>query len=249
MPSDTASRHHLRPMNVHVRKGSPAERKYRSMGGVPGLKPEQIAPGLPQTPSHDLIYHGGKTIPTLTFTNFYIAGDSWQASDIQNIDWALAAAMTEPTLNNVMAQYFDGVPTSKFMSSQTLPGPVPAHFSQGDVEQLVTQLNSQGRFSSFDLSSTVFNFVLPRGAVLNDNRSPGGTQGGRRVEQGRRGVPEEEEADSLNGLGGYHGSVLVAGKAIFMQSASIPKPPMDRPMAYRCSMCRGRTSWRHSIMN
>ena len=28
------------------------------------------------------------------FTNFYIAGDSWQASDTQNIDWALAAAMT-----------------------------------------------------------------------------------------------------------------------------------------------------------
>jgi hypothetical protein len=47
------------------------------------------------------------------FANFYIAGDSWQASDIQNIDWALAAAMTEPTLNNVMAQYFSVVPRSR----------------------------------------------------------------------------------------------------------------------------------------
>jgi hypothetical protein len=59
------------------------------------------------------------------------------------------------------------------MSSQKLPGAVPAHFSQGDVEQLVTQLNSQGQFASFDLSSTVFNFMLPRGSVLNDNGAPG----------------------------------------------------------------------------
>ena len=136
MPSDSSKPRRLRPMNIHVRKGSPAEHKYRMMAGISDQEPEQIAAGLPPTPAHDLIFHGGKTIPNLTFTNFYVAGDSWQASDIQNIDWALAAAMTEPTLNNVMAQYFSGVPTSKFVASQKLPGPVPTHFSQGDLKML-----------------------------------------------------------------------------------------------------------------
>ena len=78
-------------MNIVIRRGSPAEHKYRSIAGVPDLLPEQLAPGVPPTPAHDLLYHGGKTIPNLTFTNFYVAGDAWQASEIQNIDRALAA--------------------------------------------------------------------------------------------------------------------------------------------------------------
>ena len=214
MPSASATPRRARPMNIVLRRGSSAEHKYRSIAGVPDLLPEQLAPGVPPTPAHDLIYHGGKTIPNLTFTNFYVAGDAWQASDIQNIDRALAAAMTEPTLNNVMAQYFTGVPTSKFVASQKLPGPVPAHISQGDVEQLVGDLHTQGKLAGFDLSTTVFNFMLPRGTVLNDNPAPGATQG-IHATQHRRGVPSEDEADSLNGLGGYHGSVQAGGTTIY----------------------------------
>ena len=204
-----------RPMNVHVARGSRAEHKYRTLAGIPDLLPEALAPGIPPTPAHDLIYHGGKTIPNLTFTNFYVAGDSWAASDIQNIDQALAAAMSEPTLNNVMAQYFSAVPTSAFVASQKLPGAVPARMSQGDVEQLLGTLYDQGRLAGFDLGSTVFNFMLPRSTVLNDNPAPGGAEGLHRAEIHRRGVPEEEEADSLNGLGGYHGSIQKAGASVY----------------------------------
>jgi len=32
--------------------------------------PEVLAPGVPATPAHDLVYHGGHTIPDLVFTNF-----------------------------------------------------------------------------------------------------------------------------------------------------------------------------------
>jgi len=202
-------------MNIYVRRGSNAEDKYRRLGGVPDLKPEQIAPGLPPTPRHDLLYHGGKTIPSLTFANFYVGGDAWPAADVQNIDRALAAAMSEPTLNNVMAQYFSGLPTTTFKSSQTLPGPAPAHMSQGDVEQLVARLVADGKVASFDLGSTVFNFMLPPGTVLNDNPQPGAAAGVPAAESRRPDVPDEEEADSLHGLGGYHGSVQVGGQTVY----------------------------------
>jgi hypothetical protein len=215
MANSTTMPRRPRPMNIHVARGSRAEHKYRALAGIPDLLPEALAPGIPPTPSHDLLYHGGKTIANLTFTNFYVAGGSWQASDIQNIDRALAAAMSEPTLNNVMAQYFNAVPTSRFVASQKLPGPVPAHMSQGDVEQLVRDLHTQGKFTGFDLGSTVFNFMLPRGTVLNDNPARGAAEGVHRAETHRRFVPEEEEADSLNGLGGYHGSVQIGGTSVY----------------------------------
>ena len=101
-------------------------------------------------------------------------------------------------------------PTSRFVASQRLPRRVPAHISQGDVEQLVGNLHTQGKLAGFDLSTTVFNFMLPHGTVLNDNPAPNGTQGVHGT-QHRRGVPSEEEADSLSGLGGYHGSVQTGG--------------------------------------
>ena len=127
-----------------------------------------------------------------------------------------AAAMTDPQLNNVMAQYFNGVaPTSTSKPSQKLPGPAPAHFSQGDVEKLVSDLFTQGKLAGFDYGATVFNFMLPPATVLNDNPAPGGAQGAPTAEVRRRGVPSAEEADSLHGLGGYHGSVQVGSQTLY----------------------------------
>jgi hypothetical protein len=205
-----------RPMNIVARRGSHAEDKYRALGGVLNLEPEQIAPGIAPTPAHDLLYHGGKTIPSLAFTNFYIGGDAWNNSDVQNIDTALAAAMTDPELNNVMAQYFNGVaPTSTPKPSQMLPGAAPATFSQGDVEKLVSDLFTQGTLAGFDYGSTVFNFMLPPGTVLNDNPAVGGAQSAHGHEVKRHGLPHEEEANSLNGLGGYHGSVQSGNQTLY----------------------------------
>jgi hypothetical protein len=215
MTSRNKTPRRTRPMNILYRPGSPAERKYRALAGVPGLQPEALAPHLPPMPEHDLMFHGGKTIPNLTFANLYVGGDAWQSSEMQNIDRALAAAMSEPALNNVMAQYFDGaVPTSRFTGSQTLPGTAPDRLSRGDVERLVGSLQAQGKLSGADLGSTVFNLMLPRGTVLSDDPAPGDTEGAHRTVH-RRGVPDDEEADSLNGLGGYHGSVEIDGATIY----------------------------------
>jgi hypothetical protein len=206
-----------RPMNIIVRRGSHAEDKYRALGGVHRLEPEEIVPSVAPTPAHDLLYHGGKTIPDLKFTNLYVGADDWQQSDIDNIDNALAAAMSDPELNNVMAQYFGGVPpTTAFTPSQKLAGPAPATFSQGDVEQLVGSLFAEGMLADFDYGSTVFNFMLPPGTVLNDNPAPGGARGAPSGEaRRRRFVPAEEEADSLHGLGGYHGSIQTGGQTVY----------------------------------
>jgi hypothetical protein len=197
-------------MNVYVSKGSSAERAYRRRTGVE-VRPEERAPGLPPTPAHDLVFHGGKTIAQLTFSNFYLGGSqAWQPDTIQAIDQALAAAMADQRLNNVMAQYFPNQQlTSTFMASSILPDPAPAVVSKTDVETMIGTLFGQGLLSRYDLGSTVINVMLPSGTVLNDQTATtSGGAGPQEVQVSHRaGIPGAEEADSLHGLGGYHSSV------------------------------------------
>ncbi len=192
----------VRPMYVHVAPGSVAEASIRRAVVMP--QPADLAPGLPATPDHDLIYNGGKTVTDLKFANFYMGGaDSWQASDMQSIDAALAAAMSDQDLNNVMVQYFpSGAITSTFLGSQVLTGSKPAVVSQGDVEALVGSLSDSGALDTYDLSATVVNVLLPSGTILNTNAAPTGMQ----IRAAAVKIPHEDE-DSTNGLGGYHGSI------------------------------------------
>jgi len=208
---------HRRPMNVYVRRGSKAEKAFRKRARSP--VPTAIAPGIPPTPEHDLKYQGGKTIQNLRFMNFYVGGDAWDKGDIANIDQALAAAMSDQDLNNVMVQYFPGPITTTFAGSQTLPGSGPQVMSQGDVEQLVTTFYNGGELAGNDLTSTVFNFLLPPGTVLNtDTTTTGGAQhvaaAVKKQPVKRQIIVPKDEDDSLNGLGGYHGSVHASGTDI-----------------------------------
>jgi len=206
---------HRHPMNVYVKRGSTAERTFRKRAG--SHVPKAIAPGLPPTPAHDLKYQGGKTIQNLRFFNFYVGADAWDAADIGNINKALAAAMSDPDLNNVMVQYFPGPITSAFDGSQNLAGAAPQVISQGDVEQLATTLYTAGTLAGHDLTSTLFNFMLPPGTVLNTDTTTTGS--GQQMiaaikkqahAKHARVVLPKDESDSLNGLGGYHGSVHVS---------------------------------------
>lgn len=207
------SKQMVRPLRVFVGHGTKAEKAFHARMSMPS--PEVIAPGVSPTPAHDLIFHGGHTIADLVFTNLYVGGaGAWKASDIQNIDKALAAAMSDQDLNNVMSQYYpSGNVTSKFKPSQTLGGPPPKVFSQGDVENLVQQLFTDGTLNGFDLKSTVFNFMLPGGTILNTDAAPTGGAISAKAEKVRTHLPADEEEDSTQGLGGYHGSVHVGSGA------------------------------------
>jgi hypothetical protein len=199
-------------MNVFVRKGSRAETRFRNSAGLP-IDPQALAPGLPATPEHNLIFHGGKTIHDLIFSNFYVGGAaSWNQDDIKSIDKCLAAAMSYRALNNVICQYYDDDNiSSSFKGSQILEGNTPADFFQDDVEKLVTDLFSQGKLES-DPKNSVFNFMLPKGTILHSGTSKGD---GSVKSKARAGFPEREEEDSTNGLGGYHGSVHTANVTIY----------------------------------
>jgi hypothetical protein len=168
--------------NVAIQPDTEAAQLYRSA---------RVA-GFPADPTLNLERFPGKTIEQLTFTNVYLGGAAaWRSDDIQQIDWALPAAMQDSHLNNVLAQYFpDGKLTTAFKPSRVLEDAVPDRVYRDTIETLVGSLDQSGTLAGFDLASSVFCLLLPEGAVLVDGLStaPNGV-------------------DSKHGLGGYHGSV------------------------------------------
>jgi hypothetical protein len=174
MATQTRNRIAQRPLNVVLRPSSPAEAAYSSAVLAPGFEP---APGL------NLEYLGGKTLPQLTFTTVYLG--AWEPGDRAELDRALPAAMTDPGLNDVLAQYFPGrLVGATFAGSRTHAGVGPARVDKPDVESLVADLDRTGDLAGLDFSVSVVCLLLPRGVVLM-----------------------EGDVSSEVGLGGYHGSV------------------------------------------
>lgn len=173
--------------SVVVDPRSIAGARYRA-----GREHAARVPGFPPEPTLDLRFYGGKTIERLTFTHVYLGGKrAWSADDVARIDRALPAAMADRRLNNVLAQYFrDGRPTATFRPSRVLEERVPRRVYRDTIESLVAALERENGLSGFDLATTAFCFLLPRGTVLVDGN------------RGERGA-----ADSRHGLAGYHGSI------------------------------------------
>jgi hypothetical protein len=183
MATQTSHRVTERPLDVVLRPQSPAEAAYRSA---------VLAPGFESDAGLDLRYLGGKTIPLLTFRNVYLG--HWDAQERTQLDGAIAAAMDDAHLNNVLAQYFPGRTIgSAFADSRVHTGPVRARVYRDVLESLVEQLDHEGALAGLDLSSSAVCLLLPEDAVLVDADSH---EGG-------------EPVDSTHGLGGYHGSVHV----------------------------------------
>ena len=194
----TAATRQRRLTSVSYHPASEAADHYRR------ARTAALAPEFAAQPRLDLKNFGGHTIPALTFTNVYLG--TWSTADVQHIDRALAKAMADPNLNNVIAQYFPGAKvSSKFVASRKLTGPVPSRVFKDTVEGFVVALDANGGLASFNLPSTVINFLLPKGVVLADGNSKGHQE-----KSSKLGFEvAEHQVDSKHGLGGFHGSVHV----------------------------------------
>lgn len=179
----------LRPMRIQARAGSGAEKKYYEKSALPGgawPMPKVIAPGIDPSPLDDLMFHGGKVVPQMEFQNIYLGrNSSWKTSDIERIDRAISLAMHDRRLNNVMVQYFPGATLACDMrDSFVLDDDKPTTLDEPGVQALVTTLYDDSLIKKSDLATTMFNLILPSGTVL-----------------------KLDDSSSLNGLGGYHGSL------------------------------------------
>lgn len=170
-----------------------------------------LASGIASSPQEDLKYRGGHTIKDLKYMNIYVGGpDAWDPNDWKSIDKALAAAMSDQKLNNVIVQYFGNSPvSSQFIGSFFLNGWKPKLVQKADLDAQVKNLYQQHAFDGRDLPNTVVNFMLPRGTILGD------PSGGQQQTVVNKAIPLADAEDSTGGLGGYHGSSHVGGQTVY----------------------------------
>jgi hypothetical protein len=187
-----------RPMRIQARKGSYAEKQHflkSQLPSGPWPMPKAIAPGIDPSPLDDLIFHGGKTVPQMGYQNVFLGQSSdWTDGDRDNIDAAIKRAMQEQKLNNVMVQYFPGASvTCDVRAPFVMEEPRASKMGEPDVQDTVVRLFDEGRIKKSDLDTTIFNLCLAPGTVLS-----------------------LDDVSSLQGLGGYHGSIKFkrAGKSI-----------------------------------
>jgi hypothetical protein len=176
-------------MRVQARAGSYAARQHQQQSGLPSgslVRPKAIAPGINPAPLDDLIYMGGKIIPQMGYQNIFLGGDAaWTASDTTNIESAIKLAMHDRKLNNVMRQYFPGAQLScDALTPFIFDEPAAKRIDEASVLEMLTRIFDSSLLPSSDLSGTIFNFILPPGAVLALGSS-----------------------SSTQGLGGFHGSL------------------------------------------
>ena len=173
---------------------------HKHKGGV-------IAPGFKPKPKLDMKYLGGRTIPQLSFHTYYLGGDQWAASDMQNIDTALAGAMADRNLNNVLLQYYPGRKSisSSFLGSQKLAGPVKKTFTRDSVNPVLQGLLDGGQWNGADFDNTIMCLVLPPGTILTTDAAGGVGK-----------LKGDDNLDSSKqGLGGYHGSCHLGATRVY----------------------------------
>lgn len=200
-----------RPLNVVLRPQSPALDAYAQQAGVSS---DAIATGFRPHPDLDLTFHGGHIIKDLVFVNRYLGGAAaWNDSDRTNIDSALEKVLTDPGLENIIAQYFFGQPISTTMlPSQFINHRVGRRLFKDQAEALVKEEAASGALRDTDPASTVLCLMLPRGVVLVDGNSDGSEA---ESPHAKAVLVDDDQADSKHGLGGYHGSVNVDGRAFY----------------------------------
>lgn len=218
MTSSSSTNHKI--MRVLVRPRSQAETRRHPRATQPAATHDELAAGLQPTPSHDLRFRGGRTIAHLAYVNFFVGGSqSWNQSDVDRIDAGLSRAMSDPGLNNVMRQYFVNQPISTtFVGSHFVGRARPRRVTESSAQRLIRDLFRAGQLSGLSFPSTVVNLLLPAGTVLTDGNGPGGEDRDSDDAQRRAktpGIPEAEEASSLEGLGGFHGSVDIVNQRIY----------------------------------
>ena len=172
MPAHTQTRNRTYegPLSVVLRPDSEAAASYRSAVLSPGFGPEA---GLA------LRFFGGRTLSHLRYALLYLG--AWTETERSQLDHAIASAMRDRDLNNVLAQYFPrNKVTATFAGSRQHGGTVPKRVARTTVEAFVAEQST---------NSTVTCVCLPKDAVLVD--TPG--------------------VDSKHGLAGYHGSIHTNG--------------------------------------
>ena len=215
-----SDRFSIHTINAALATGSRAEQVYRDRAAPSQalrdeLNNRALAAGFDPTADHDLLFFGGRVIADMSVATIYLGGaEAWAPSDRENIDHALAVALSDPGLEGVIAQYFEQPPRCTFRPSVLAEGQAMRLITGDDVRAMARRIGEIE--AGVDISSTLFLLLLPAGAVLTDDDGAYLDSRANEEVSFNPAMRESEAVSSFDGLGGYHGSVHLAdGRTVY----------------------------------
>lgn len=175
-----------------------------------------IADGYSAKAKYNLVDYGGKVIPNLVHKPIMVG--NWSTTETALLLDSTDAVMNSTHLNEILSQYMPTVTFNQLPPLIDKTRYATSVFTRATVDAVLKR--NWKVISKLDLGNTVMGIMLPPGVILDSKKTAGRARSWEHKDPWPKRLkwwqkPFNNQLNSRSGLGGYHGSSMIAGRRVY----------------------------------